>query len=349
MNRLKIFATATFLVLLGAAPSATAIPGSGIFRTSADLDSLIDLKAPVRKLGGGMQWSEGPVWISRGQFLLLSDVPGNRIHKWTQGDGLTVFLDPAGGSGVAAPGFREAGTNGLKPGAPGEILVADHGSRAVAVIDLATKTKRLLARRFNGKRFNSPNDVVVAADGAIWFTDPPYGLEGINNSPLKEQPVNGVYRLGPDGRITLAVADLSFPNGIALSPDGRTLYVAVSDPKHAVIMAYDVVRDRVSRPRVLSDLTPLVGQAMPGLPDGMVVDEHGNLFATGPGGVHILAPSGRRLGRISTGKATANVAFGGPDGHTLFLTSSDMLAAVKTKTRATPPHRPASLKAIPRD
>ncbi|MFL6733237.1 MAG: SMP-30/gluconolactonase/LRE family protein [Sphingomicrobium sp.] len=334
-------AAALLLSLTGAAPETTMIQGSQIVRTSSELDRLIDPKASFRKLGGGMQWSEGPVWISEGNYVLLSDVPGNRIHKWSEADGFAVFMDPSGGNGPASPGFREPGTNGLKPGGPGEILAADHGSRAVVAINLSTKAKRTLASHFNGKRFNSPNDVVVASDGAIWFTDPPYGLEGINDSPLKEQPANGVYRLAPDGTITLVVSDLTFPNGIGLSPDGKTLYVAVSDPKHAVIMAYDVVGASVTRPRLFADMTALVGDKMPGLPDGLTVDQHGNLFATGPGGVHVIASSGKELGRISTGKATANVAFGGPDGHTLFLTSSDMLVAVPTKTRAAPAHRPA--------
>ncbi|MEO5775134.1 MAG: SMP-30/gluconolactonase/LRE family protein [Sphingomicrobium sp.] len=340
MKSTRILAAALLLSLTGAAPIVTTIPGSQIVRTAPALDRLIDAHAPIQKLGGGMQWSEGPVWIADGQYVLLSDVPGNRIHKWSARDGFSVWMEPAGGNGPAKPGFREPGTNGLKPGGSGEILAADHGSRAVVAINLATKAKRILADRFNGKRFNSPNDVVVTADGAIWFTDPPYGLEGINDSPLKEQPVNGVYRLAPDGSISLAVPDLTFPNGLALSPDGKTLYVAVSDPKRAIIMAYDVNGATVSRARVFSDMTKLVAQGLPGLPDGMTVDQHGNIFATGPGGVHVFAPSGKELGRISTGKATANVTFGGPDGHTLFMTSSDMLASVRTKTRGTPAHRP---------
>lgn len=342
MKSRHLLAAALLLTLTAAAPGNDMIPSAQIVRSAPALDALIDPAAPIRKLGQGMTWSEGPVWIADGQYVLFSDVPGNRIHKWSEAGGLSVFMDPSGGNGPASAAFREPGTNGLKPGRPGEIIAADHGSRAVVAIDLSTKAKRLLATHFNGKKFNSPNDVVVAADGAIWFTDPPYGLDGINDSPLKEQPANGVYRLAPDGKITLVEAGLSFPNGIALSPDGRTLYVAVSDPKRAIIMAYDVRGASLSRPRVFADMTSLVGDKMPGLPDGMTVDAKGNLFATGPGGVHIIAPSGKPLGRISLGKAAANCTFGGPDGRTLFITASDMLVAVPTKTRGTPAHQPAA-------
>jgi gluconolactonase len=319
------------------------VPNASIERNDPALDRLLDANAPLRKLGEGYGWSEGPVWIEDGQYLLFSDVPGNRIHKWSAAEGVTVYKDPSGGDGTAQPGFREPGTNGLKLGRAGEILAADHGSRSVAAIDLSDKSKKLLITAFNGKKFNSPNDIAVAPDGAIWFTDPPYGLEGTNDSPLKEQPVNGVYRAAPDGRVTLVEGSLSFPNGIAFSPDARTLYVAVSDPARSIIMAYDVTAQQgLARPRIFADMTPLVSKANPGYPDGLAIDELGNLFATGPGGVHIFAPSGKRLGLIRTGTGVANVGFGGPDGRTLFLTSHNMLISVPVKVRAAPVHRPAA-------
>lgn len=210
--------------------------------------------------------------------------------------------------------------------------MADHGNRAVARLDLATKAKTFLVTRYGGKRFNSPNDLVLASDGSIYFTDPPYGLEGLNDSPLKELAHNGVYRLSPSGEVTLIEKDMSFPNGIILSPDERTLYVANSDPKRAVIIAFDLGKGgAVTGRRVFADMTPLVGAEMPGLPDGMAIDKMGNIFATGPGGVHVLSPSGERLGRIDTGTAIANCAFG-EDGRTLFLASHQMLARVRTGT-----------------
>jgi gluconolactonase len=181
----------------------------------------------------------------------------------------------------------------------------------------------------------------VGPDGSIWFTDPPYGLEGIDASPLKEQPVNGVYRFTPDGRIALVESGLRFPNGIAFSPDGATLYVSNSDPNRAVILAYDVDADgALSRRRVFSDMTARAGKGLPGLPDGMAVDERGNLWATGPGGVHIFRPDGRELGVISTGAAISNCTFGGSDGRTLFMTSGNTVAAIQTRVRGAPLHLP---------
>jgi gluconolactonase len=273
------------------------------------------------------------VWIADGAYLLFNDVPQNRIHRWSQADGVSVFLSPSGYDGPDDPAFREPGSNGLIAGPPGSILMADHGNRAIARVDLATRAKTLLATRYQGRRFNSPNDLVEASNGAIFFTDPPYGLKDMDRSPLKQQPHNGVYRLDPDGTVTLLEDGLTFPNGVALSPDQRTLYVAVSDPQHAVIMAYDLgPAGEISGGRVFHDFTALVGSPAPGLPDGMAVDVEGHLFATGPGGVHVLTPGGQALGRIDTGTAAANCKFG-EDGRTLFITSGPFLARLRTRTR----------------
>ena len=302
-----------------------------------EFQELLPSPARVEILARGFGWSEGPIWIGEGGYLLFSDVPANRIHRWTAKDGATLFLHPSGGT--IKTGFREPGANGLKPGGPGAILLADQGNRAIASLDLRTKAKRFLASRFEGKKFNSPNDLVVGPDGSIWFTDPPYGLDGIDASPLREQPVNGVYRLKPDGRVTLVESGLRFPNGIVFSPDGGTLYVSNSDPARAVILAFDVgANGTLSRRRVFSDMTALARNGQPGLPDGMTVDERGNLWATGPGGVHIFRPDGRELGLISTGAAISNCTFGGSDGRTLYMTSGNMLAAIRTKVRGAP-HR----------
>jgi gluconolactonase len=305
-------------------------------RVHADSPALAALITPgtrVEKLAEGFTWTEGPVWIRGGDYLLFSDVSQNRMHRWSQADGATVFLEPSGYDGPDPSAFREPGCNGLIPGPPGTILMCDHGNRAVARLDLETREKSFLATHYEGRRFNSPNDLVLGGDGSIWFTDPPYGLKGINESPLKEQPVNGVYRLYPDGRIELVVADMSFPNGILLSPDARTLYVANSDPGRAVVRAFALDEaGRVISSEVFADMSELVGEGRPGLPDGMAIDKAGNLFVTGPGGVHIFSPGGARLGRIDTGSAIANCAFG-EDGRTLFLASSHMLARIRTRTR----------------
>ena len=304
-----------------------------IVRGDPALDRLIAPGAIIEKLADGFTWSEGPVWIADGDYLLFSDVPRNRIHCWSQADGVSVFMSPSGYDGPDAAGFREPGSNGLIPGPAGSILMADHGNRAIARVDLATRAKTLLATHWQGRRFNSPNDLVQAANGAIFFTDPPYGLEGMAASPLKEMPHHGVYRLDPDGEVTLLEDGLTFPNGVGLSPDQRTLYVAVSDPERAVLMAYDLGPDgRTSGGRVLKDFTLMVGSDAPGLPDGLAVDAQGHLFVTGPGGVHVLTPEGRSLGRIDTGTAAANCKFG-EDGRTLFVTSGPFLARVRTLTR----------------
>jgi gluconolactonase len=296
------------------------------------LAALVPADARIEKLADGLTWSEGPVWIRDGKYLLLSDVPANKMYRWSEADGLSVFLEPSGFSGPDPAGFREPGSNGLIAGPGNSILLADHGNRAVAQLDLATKKKTFLATRFEGKRFNSPNDLVRASDGTIYFTDPPYGLEGINDSPLKELGWNGVYRLRPDGSVELLIRDMTFPNGIILSPDERTLYVANSDPDRAVIMAFALSGDgKIGEGRVFADLTALAKSGLPGLPDGMAIDKKGNLFATGPGGVHVFTPAGEELGRIDTVTAIDNCAFC-VDGRTLFLASNNFLGKIRLST-----------------
>ncbi len=303
-----------------------------IHSEASALDRLVPADSPIEKLAEGFTWSEGPVWIEEGRYLLFSDVPANKMYRWSERDGVSVFLDPSGYDGPATAGFREPGSNGLIRGPKGTILMADHGNRAVARLDLATKRKTFLATQYRGKRFNSPNDLVLASNGAIFFTDPPYGLTGLNRSPLKEIPFNGIYRLDPDGTVSLIDDSMTFPNGIILSPDERTLYVANSDPERPIWMAYSLEADgRVTSKRVFADASADVRAGLPGLPDGMAIDREGDLFATGPGGVHVFAPDGRRLGRIDTGTAVANGAFG-EDGRTLFLASNNMLARVRTRT-----------------
>jgi gluconolactonase len=327
------------VALLAASPSpvvaqSPVLPHVGrIERLSPRFDALVDAGAPIEKLGEGYRWSEGPVWIRRGNYLLFSDVPANRMYRWSAAGGVSLFLEPSGLEGPIPATLREAGSNGLIPGPGNSILMADSGSRAIARLDLATRRKTFLATTYQGRRFNSPNDLVLARNGAIYFTDPPYGLAGINDSPLKEQPVNGVYRLDPDGRVTLIDGALSFPNGILLSPDGHTLYVSNSDPQRAIWVAYRLdARGNVASRRVLADVTNEVARERPGLPDGMAIDAHGNLFASAPGGILVMAPDGTRLGRIETGQPIANCAFGG-DGRTLYMTSNNMIARLRTRTR----------------
>ena len=267
-----------------------------------------------------------------GRLPVAERCPGKQDVSLSEPDGLTIFLDPSGYDGPDPSGFREPGSNGLIAGPGHSILMADHGNRALAMLDLDTRRKTFIVTHFEGKRFNSPNDLVRAADGTIYFTDPTYGLEGLNASPLRELAWNGVYRLRPDGRLTLLEQDMTFPNGVVLSPDERTLYVSNSDPERAVVMAFPLGAEGVfGEGRVFADMTELAAEGLPGLPDGMAVDKKGKLFATGPGGVHILTPDGDRLGRIDGGTAIANCAFG-EDGRTLFLAASNYLARIRMCT-----------------
>jgi gluconolactonase len=315
------------------AAQAGAIVGS-IERLDPAINALIPPNARIEKLADGFAWSEGPVWRSRGGYLLFSDIPHNTIYKWKDGEGLSVFLRPAGYTGPNPPG-RELGSNGLTLDASGAVVMADHGNRQIARLDDSVFTKTALAARFNGKRFNSPNDLVFRSNGDLYFTDPPFGLKGLNDDPAKEQSVNGVYRLTPAGELTLVVQDLALPNGIAFSPDERTLYVSNSEATRAIWMAYDVQPNgTLARGRVFFDATALAKQGRQGLPDGMRVDRAGNLFAAGPGGILVISPQGKHLGTIATGQPTANCAFG-DDGSTLYITANNQLLRVRLTTRGT--------------
>src|SRR5205807_4266317 len=188
------------------------------------------------------------------------------------------------------------------------------------------------ADRYEGKRLNSPNDGVFKSNGDLYFTDPPYGMEKVWDDPARELDFCGVYRLSKDGKLTLLTKDMTRPNGIAFSPDEKTLYVANSDPEKAVWMAFDVKEDgTLGKGRVFFDATKWVGKERPGLPDGMKVDRKGNLFATGPGGVLVFAPKGKHLGTIATGVPTSNCAWG-PDGY-LYVTADKALTRIKTLTK----------------
>jgi len=312
---------------------AVARPSVGsIERLDPALDSLIATDAVIEKLADGFEWSEGPVWRKRGGYVLFSDVPRNTIYKWQQDSGLRVFLRPAGFTTPDAPG-RELGSNGLTFDANDSLVMADHGNRQIARLNEATFTKTTLADRYEGKRLNSPNDLVYASNGDLFFTDPPFGLRGLDADSAKQLEHNGVYRLTKAGALTLLAKDLGFPNGIALSPDERTLYVANADAKKPVVMAYPLDADgSAGTGRVFFDATALVAAGKQGVPDGMKVDRNGNVFATGPGGVLVVSPGGKHLGTIVTGQPTANCAFG-DDGSTLYITANDQLLRVRTKTR----------------
>lgn len=323
------------LALLVCMTSSTlaAQPPIGIERLDPALDALVAPDATIETLATGFAWAEGPTWRRETNSLVFSDVPKNTIHEWSVANGLRVFLRPSGYANGSNPPGRELGSNGLTTDARGAIVMADHGNRLVARLDDALFTKTTIADRYDGKRFNSPNDVVVRSNGDVYFTDPPFGLEGLDKDPAKELPFSGVFRVTPAGAVSLITRDLTFPNGIAFSPDERTLYVSNADATRAIWMAYDVnASGNVSHGRVLFDATPLATAGRRGVPDGMRVDRNGNLFAAGPGGVLVLSPQGKHLGTIVTGQPTANCAFG-DDGSTLYITANDRLMRVKLRTR----------------
>lgn len=309
------------------------------------LNTLLDPGAPLEKLASGFDWSEGPVWIKPGKapvssgpasiraggYLLFSDVPSNTVYRWSAGDGVSVFIKPSGYTG-STPRGGEPGSNGLTVDSEGRLVLCEHGDRRVGRIE-KNGQHITVADRFMGKRFNSPNDVVFKSNGDLYFTDPPYGLEKNVDDPKKEIPYQGVYRVKPNGEVTMLTDQITRPNGLAFSPDEKTLYVACSDPKVAVWMAYDVKADgTLANGRVFFDATPMVGPRNKGLPDGLKVDGRGNLWATGPGGVLILSPDGKHLGTLRTGEATANCAWG-DDGSTLYITADMFLCRVKTKVK----------------
>jgi len=302
-----------------------------IERLDPRFDRLVPKEARVERIAEGFDWSEGPVWDKNGQFLLFSDVPLNTVFKWQEGKGVSVFLKPSGYTGTVARG-GEPGSNGLLMDGRGRLILCQHGDRRVARLEADGKFLTL-ADKYMGKRFNSPNDVVRKSNGDLYFTDPPYGLTGLNNDPAKELDFNGVYRLShSDGTVTLLTKEMTFPNGIALSPDEKTLYVANSDPKKAIWMAFPIKDDGTIGPgRVFADVTSSA-RTKKGLPDGMKVDASGNLFATGPGGVLVFAPDGTHLGSFNTGQATANCGWG-EDGSVLYITADMYIGRVRLTTK----------------
>ena len=304
-------------------------------RLDPALDALIAPDARIEKLAEGFTWSEGPVWMKRGGFLVFSDVPQNVVHKWTERDGISDYLKPSGYTG-SVPRGGEPGSNGLTVDSQGRLTLCEHGDRRVARLE-NDRTKTTLADRYQGKRFNSPNDLCYKSNGDLYFTDPPYGLLGDNHDVGKELSFQGVYRLSKSGQLILLTDKLTFPNGLAFSPDEKILYVAVSDPKLPYIWAFDVQSDgTIANGRKFFDATKFVAQGLKGLPDGMKVDVRGNLFATGPGGVLIISPEGKHLGTISTGEPTANCAWG-EDGSMLYITCNHWLARIQTRTRGRMP------------
>jgi gluconolactonase len=307
----------------------------GIERLDPALDKLIAPDATIEVLAGGYTWSEGPIWVKDGGYLLFSDIPPNEIHRWKEGEGARLYLKPSGYTG-SEPRGGEVGSNGLTIDREGRLVLAQHGDRRIARMDAPLGKPEAkystIADRYNGTRFNSPNDVIFHSNGDVYFTDPAYGLEKQWSDPKREMDYAGVFRRDKDGAVALLTREMTRPNGLAFSPDERRLYVAQSDPNAAIWRVFDVKADgTIENSRVLFDATAM-GKTKRGLPDGLKIDTDGNLFATGPGGVLVITPQGKHLGTIMTGQATSNCAFG-DDGRTLYMTADDYLMRVKLRAK----------------
>ena len=311
---------------------------SRIEKLDAAFDNVLAADAKVEKLAEGFRWSEGPSWYVEKnaagatvfEGIVFSDVLANTSYKWAEGWAKPeVFLRPSGLT-TNTPGFRERGSNGMQRDTQGRLIICQHGDRRVVRFENGAFT--VLADKFEGKRFNSPNDATVAKNGDIYFTDPPYGLEGIATSPLRELTHAGVYKISAaDGKVSLLTKDYNFPNGICMSPDEKTLYVASTDSAYPNIGAHEIKADGTLGPR-RDFFKATADNANPGLCDGLEADKDGNIYSGAMGGVIVVSPAGKLIGRIHCGEHTSNIAWGN-DGSTLYITADYFVARVKTKTK----------------
>ena len=297
-----------------------------IERLDPRLDAIVPQDAVIEVLSEGHEWVEGPVWVPELQSILYSDIPNNAVYRWSEGEEASLWLQPAGFTG-AIPREGESGSNGLALDAEGKLVLAQHGDRRLARMEAPWGAPapmfETLVGEYEGKRFNSPNDVALRTNGDLYFTDPPYGLQGGNEE--KELDFQGVYRLAASGSLTLLTNELSRPNGIAFSPDQSILYVANSDgANQPVVMAYDVESDGgINNGRVFFESWG----------DGMAVDQEGNVYVTGPrGGVLVINADGEHLGTLLAPPRTSNATFG-EDGSTLFVTANTRLVRIRLNVK----------------
>jgi gluconolactonase len=295
---------------------------------------LIDSNAVVENLAGGFSWTEGPVYIADGDYVLFSDIPANSIMKWKEGQGVTTYLHPSGYTGDSSKGPKnEPGSNGLLLDKNGRLVLCQHGDRRIARMKSSLSEPKpeyeTVADKYNGKRFNSPNDAVYHPNGNLYLTDPPYGLQDGDNDKAKEQDIHGVYLVRPNGKVELVNADIKFPNGIAITPDGKSLLVGYSNSENRVWMKYDLNEQGLAANKSVFYKIGADEKA-DGAPDGMKMSKKGYLYASGPGGVWILNSSGKPVARIYTGQATSNTALSA-DEKTLYMTCDDFFYRVRLK------------------
>lgn len=297
-------------------------------------EKLLPKDARLEVIASGFVWCEGPVWVKDSSYLLFSDVPENTVYKWDEKNELSVFLKPSGYTGLGAYS-NEPGSNGLIIDKKGRLISCEHGDRRISAMPLGGGGKITLSDQFEGKRFNSPNDVAEhPVNGSFYFTDPPYGLAQHENDPTRETPYFGVYQITPEGKTKLIIKDLTRPNGLAFSADGKTIYIAQSDPEKAFILSYPVQSDgNVGNGKVFFDATPMSRTGLKGLPDGLKLDAEGNIWTSGPGGILVLSPEGKLLGKIETAGENASNCAWGNDGSMLYVTVDGYLCRIKTNTK----------------
>jgi gluconolactonase len=299
--------------------------------------NIIDSNAAIEVIGGNYRWSEGPVWVASRQMLLFSDVLANKIYKWNMKDTPVLYLTPSGYTDTAVRN-GENGSNGLALDRNGNLLLCQSGNRQVvrlnAPLDSPAPNFTVLAANYKGKKFNSPNDLCVAGNNTIYFTDPIYGLPRHENDPSRELNFEGVYKISPDGKLSLLIDSISRPNGIALSLDEKILYVGSSDAKHTGWYAYHLdAGGNIQSGAILLDGTGLLEKAaVKQGADGFKIDKYGNIFAAGPDGVNIISPAGKLLGLIRVYKRrTSNCSFTETK-DTLYITADDKVLRVKLRS-----------------
>jgi gluconolactonase len=286
-----------------------------VIRTDPAINEIVGPNPKVFKLAEGFQFTEGPIWVREGGYLIFSDPNANTQYKYTRDGELTVFRHPSGYSGADIAEYGQPGSNGLTLDPQGRLTINEHGNRRVTRLE-KDGSLSVLADRYESKRLNSPNDVVYRSDGTLYFTDPPFGLPKLFDDPRKELPFSGVFSLR-NGNLRLITTDLAGPNGIAFSPDEKYLYVTNWDEKKKVVMRYESHTDgTVSNAKVFFDMTSAPGEDAL---DGMKVDQRGNLYVSGPGGLWIISPLGKHLGTVIVPKHPHNMAWGDDDGKTLYL------------------------------
>lgn len=330
----RIFLFLSFVSFLACRDTTPPLRTAGSIQSlDPSLEKITDTTAPVEIIAEGFKWTEGPVWVESERMLLFSDIPSNKIFKWTESKGTELYLTPSGYTGTAAR-TGEPGSNGLLLNRDGRLVLCQHGDRRIAMMDAPLNAPQPvfvpLADHYLNMRFNSPNDATFRSDGHLFFTDPAYGLEKAMDDPAKEIPFQGVYQLSKEGEVRLLTDAITRPNGIAFMNNEKKLIIANSDPQKPVWYLFDIDdHDSLHNERLLFDATE-TSEKEKGLPDGLKVDRQGNIFATGPGGVWIFNASGKPAGKITVSEQCSNVALADND-KTLYITANMYVLRVRMR------------------